>query len=132
MSLELTHLGETSLPIDLDGVLPELLCESTFAEIEKTPIRLGNRSVALAELFRLSGKPGMRLELSGDLTNVHGIGGGVSAGEIHVRGDVGRLAGQGMSGGKLHIGGNADDGLGRQMAGGQICVSGNAGECDAG
>jgi formylmethanofuran dehydrogenase subunit C len=128
MSLEIAHLGESSLPIDLDGIAPELLRDKTLSEIERTPVRTGNRTVALADLFRVSGKPGTRLELSGDMTNVHGIGAGMTAGEIHVRGDVGRWAGQEMSGGQLHIGGDASDGLGLQMTGGQIRVSGNAGD----
>ena len=55
MSLTLKLRIITSIPIDLDGVVPDRLVDKSLAEIEKIPIYEGNRKLALADVFEVSG-----------------------------------------------------------------------------
>ncbi len=88
----------------------------------------GNDSLALGELFRISGEPGDgQVELEGDLSNVHEIGQGMAGGEIRVSGNAGRHLGSRMSGGVIHVHGDAGDWIGCEMKGGLIHVHGSAG-----
>ncbi len=128
MSLSLRHEEKTSVPIELEGVLPDRLREKSLREIERVEIFHGNRKVPLAELFSVSGDPADgRIGFEGNLGGVHFIGFGMTNGEIHVHGNAGRHLGGQMSGGTIRVDGNAGDWVGAEMLGGLIQVSGNVG-----
>jgi len=129
MSLQLRYHANTSVPVELEGVIPDRVRGKSLVEIEKLEIQHGNEKLPLAELFTVAGDPSDgRIELEGETAGVHYIGHGMTAGAIHVHGDAGRHVGGQMTGGRIEIDGNAGDWLGGEMHGGLILVSGNAGD----
>lgn len=128
MPLELVSLTSDALPVEVHGVTPDQLRGRALTDIERWPVRHGNRTLALAELFRVRGDAGDGvLRFSGPLESVHGIGAGLQDGTVHVDGSGGRHLGAEMRGGAIRVTGNAGDWLGAEMTGGVITVEGNAG-----
>jgi formylmethanofuran dehydrogenase subunit C len=129
MSLTLTYHARTSVPVEIEGIVPDRLRDRSLAEIEGTEVYHGNAKRALAELFAVKGDPtDGRIDFEGDLGGVHYIGYGMSAGEIHVHGHAGRHLGGAMTGGTIEVEGNAGDWVGAELHGGLIHVRGNAGD----
>lgn len=128
MSLTLKYHAKTSVPVEIEGIVPDRLRERSLAEIERLAIYHGNRTVPLAELFRVGGDPSdERIELEGDLAGVHQIGHAMKGGAIRVHGNAGRHVGGEMSGGRIVVDGDVGDHAGAEMHGGLITVAGNAG-----
>jgi formylmethanofuran dehydrogenase subunit C len=128
MALTLQYHAQTTIPVEVEGLVPNVVRTRSVAEIEQFPIYHGNQQLPLAELFRVSGDPGdgeMRFE--GDLSGVHWIGAHLTEGLIHVIGSAGRHLGSEMKGGEIHVDGNAGDWVGGEMHGGLIHVRGRAG-----
>jgi formylmethanofuran dehydrogenase subunit C len=126
--LLLRYKGDTSVPVEVEGLTPSAVRDKPLAEIERFEIFHGNRKLPLAEFFDVSGDPSdARFEFEGNLAGVHWIGAQMSEGEIHIRGDAGRHVGSEMTGGVIHVHGNASDWVGGEMHGGLIHVHGNAG-----
>jgi formylmethanofuran dehydrogenase subunit C len=126
--LTLRYRTETPIPVEVEGLTPSAVRTMSVAEIERFEIFHGNRKMALAEFFDVSGDPSdARLEFEGNLAGVHWIGAQMSEGEVHIRGDAGRHVGSEMSGGSIHVYGNASDWVGGEMQAGLIHVHGNAG-----
>ena len=127
MTWKLSYFDPQTVPVEVEGILPAKLKELTRTQIERLPILVGNRQIALAELFTVSGNgDDERIELEGQLEGVHWIGAGMNSGQIHVSGNAGRHAGGEMQGGRLDVDGNAGDWLGAEMTGGRIRVRGSA------
>src|SRR5690348_3220609 len=100
MSLTLSYEAQTTVPVEIEGVVPDRLREKARAEIERLEVFLGNKTMPLAELFRVEGDPSDgRIDFHGDLRGVHYIGYGMAEGEIHVHGNAGRHVGGEMQGG---------------------------------
>jgi formylmethanofuran dehydrogenase subunit C len=129
MSLNLRYHAKSSVPVEIEGVIPERVRGESLAEIERLEIQRGNEKLPLAELFTVTGDPADgRIDFEGELAGVHSIGYGMSAGAILVHGDAGRHVGGQMTGGRIEIDGNAGDWLGGEMHGGLIRVLGSAGD----
>jgi formylmethanofuran dehydrogenase subunit C len=129
MSLTLTYLAQTSVPVEIEGVVPDRLRDKSLAEIERMPVYHGNVKLALAELFAIEGDTADgRIDFEGDLAGVHYIGYGMSAGEIRVHGSAGRHLGGEMLGGTIVVDGDAGDWAGGELHGGLIHVRGSAGD----
>ncbi len=129
MPLQLQYIGQSSLPVEVEGITPDRLQALALAEIERLEIFHGNCKLPLAELFRVSGSPADgRLEFAGELAGVHWIGAGMRSGSIHVAGNAGRHVGSQMQGGEIHITGTAGDWLGAEMRGGLIRTQGRTGD----
>jgi formylmethanofuran dehydrogenase subunit C len=118
-------------------LIPERLAGCSAAAIEALGLRCGGETVAIGDLFEVSGagSDDERLVLTGDLRRFDWVGAGMSSGAVAVRGDVGAWAGAEMSGGVLQIFGDAGARLGAAypgsrvgMTGGEIIVAGDAGE----
>lgn len=128
MTLQLTYRGETTVPVEVEGLTPDWAADKTVAAIERFEILHGNHRVPLAEMFKVSGDAGDRnLVIEGNLAGVHWIGAQMSSGKIHVRGAAGRHVGSRMKGGSIVVEGDAGDWLGAEMRGGLIHGKGNAG-----
>ncbi len=128
MSLTLRFHAKTSVPVEIEGIVPDQIHNKSLAEIERLAIYHGNRKLDLAEMFSISGDPAKgRIDLEGELAGVHFIGSGMNRGEIHVHGNAGRHVGAAMNGGRIEVDGNAGDFTGCEMHGGLIHVAGNAG-----
>ena len=128
MTLILEYVAQTTVPVEVDGLIPSNLRDKGVGEIERIPVAVGNQKAPLAEYFRVSGDPAdERMVMQGDLSGVHWIGAGMDRGEIRVVGHAGRHLGSEMTGGEIVVEGDAGDWLGGQMRGGLIRVRGNAG-----
>jgi len=127
MSIKLTYVGQTPIPVEIEGLTPDWACDKSLAEIERFDVFHGNRKLQLAEMFAVSGDPAdKRMDFEGDLSGVHWIGAHMRSGHIHVHGSAGRHVGDEMRGGEIHIESDAGGWLGCEMRGGLIHVRGNA------
>ena len=128
MALKLVYRGQTTVPVEIEGLVPSAVREKSLAEIERFEIFHGNQKQPLGEFFQVSGDPSdLRFEFAGDLSGVHWIGAHMSEGVIHVEGHAGRHVGSEMTGGEVHVAGDASDWVGGEMHGGLIHVRGRAG-----
>jgi formylmethanofuran dehydrogenase subunit C len=137
VTVTLTLRAQPPARVDVAGLIPERLVGLHESAVAALTVRCGGESVAVGDLFEVSGA-GVEEEtlvLAGDLRRFDGIGAGMSGGEIEVRGDVGAWAGAEMHGGVLRILGDAGARLGAAypgarvgMTGGEIVVTGDAGE----
>lgn len=128
MALELIYRGNTSIPVEVDGITPAAVAGRNAAEISRCEIYCGNRKLQLGEMFTVSGRADdgvMRWE--GDLSGVHRIGARMNGGTIRIAGSAGRHVGSDMQAGEIVVEGDAGDWLGGEMHGGSIRVEGNAG-----
>ncbi len=128
MAITLTYRGETSVPVEIEGLTPDWACDKSLAEIERFEIFHGNRKIPLAEMLSVAGDAGdKRLDFEGNLSGVHWIGAHMRTGQINVYGPAGRHIGSEMRGGEIRIEGDAGGWVGCEMRGGFIHVQGNAG-----
>jgi formylmethanofuran dehydrogenase subunit C len=128
MPLILQYQSPASLPVDLSGITPDRIGALSISEIERLTVARANRTLALGELFSITGNASDGcLELDGDFTHVHSIGSGMKSGVIRVHGDAGPHLGSRMSGGTIEVLGRAGDWVGAEMSGGLIDVKGSAG-----
>ena len=128
MALKLVYTGKTSIPVEIEGLTPDWVCDKSLTEIERFEIFHGNRRLPLAEMFRVSGDASDKCqEFEGDLSGVHWIGAGITSGQIRILGAAGRHVGSEMRGGQITVEGDAHGWVGVQMRGGLIHVRGNAG-----
>ena len=116
------------LPIEVSALSPEALARLSAAELERTPLALGRRTLALAELFRVEGGPGPRLTFAGPCARLDGIGRALDSGEVRVEGDAGHEAGAGQTAGEIRIEGSAGDHAALGMRGGVLAIAGGAGD----
>ena len=129
MPLKLSYKLKTSVPVEVEGIVPHLLAGLSLAEIGRLDVWHGNERLPLAEAFSLAGNPSDgRLEFEGPLAGVHRIGAGMNGGRIDVAGSAGRHVGSQMIDGEIHVEGSVDDWLGAEMHGGAILVDGDAGD----
>jgi formylmethanofuran dehydrogenase subunit C len=127
MSLHLVYRGQTSIPVEIEGITPDWTCDKSLAEIERFEIFHGNRKIPLAEMFSVSGDPSdKRIDFEGDLSGVHWIGAHMRTGQMYVHGAAGRHVGSEMRGGEIHVEGDSGGWVGCEMRGGLIHVHGNA------
>jgi formylmethanofuran dehydrogenase subunit C len=132
MAWKLDYRASETVPVEVDGILPERLLGLSLAEVQRLKVAVGNREAALGELFSVSqsgsdGAAAETLEFYGDLSGVHWIGSRMTCGQIRVHGPAGRHVGSEMSGGQIHVSGSVGDWVGAELRGGLIHVRGSAG-----
>src|SRR5687768_13655366 len=128
MPLRFTLRVKPSVPLEVEGVTPDVTRGKSLAEIEKLEIFEGNVKSRLADFFTVHGDAGDDIhEWAGELTGVHWIGAKMQTGKIVVEGNAGRHIGSEMRGGEIHVLGDASDWVGGEMHGGLIHVRGKAG-----
>lgn len=128
MALRLRYTASTTIPVEIEGLIPSFVRDKPLAEIEKFILFHGNRQLPLAEFFNVSGDPAdERIEFEGNLSGVHWIGAKMDGGAIHVQGPAGRHIGSEMTRGEIHVHGDASDWVGGELHGGLIHVRGRAG-----
>jgi formylmethanofuran dehydrogenase subunit C len=128
MPLSLTYHGETSVPVEIEGLTPDWARDKSLAEIERFEIFEGNRKIPLAEMFKVGGDPtDGEFQFEGNLVGVHWIGAHMRSGRIIIRGPAGRHVGSDMHGGEIDVEGDAGGWVGAEMHGGLIRVRGDAG-----
>ena len=124
---KLTLHTESTLPFEVDGILPDRIAGLSELELAKLPILHGNRQEPLGEHFSIGPSRLANLHFAGDTSRVKRIGAGMTSGSIFVESSAGLHAGAQMTGGKLIIDGNAGDWCGAEMRGGEIEVRGSVG-----
>lgn len=128
MALCLSYFADTTIPVEIEGLIPDWTGDKSLGEIERFEIFHGNQKIPLAELFRVTGDASDRqIVLEGNVSGVHWIGAGMTCGSIQIEGAAGRHLGSGMRGGEIHVQGNVRDWVGAEMRGGLIRVDGDAG-----
>jgi formylmethanofuran dehydrogenase subunit C len=127
MTLLLKTDYQESIPLEVEGITPDLIRGKSLADIERLPIFHGNRQVKLADFFTVSGDPNdAQLHWAGNLASVHWIGAGMTCGAVVIEGSAGRHIGSRMQGGCIEVRGDVSDWVGAEMLGGLIQVHGNA------
>lgn len=129
---KLTLRVPSSIPLELDGIIPERLAGLSALEVAKLPIQHGNRTEPLGEFFDVTTPPRQvwaDLHIAGDTRSVKGVGAGMASGRITVESSVGMHAGARMKGGRIFLDSSAGDWLGAEMTGGEIEVIGDVGNC---
>jgi len=129
MGFKLTLRRSSSIPLEVDGILPERVANLSALEVAKLPVLRGNRTEPLGEHFDVTPSTKADVHLAGDTRNVHNIGRGLTGGTVFAEDTVGRHAGAQMTGGHLTLLDGCDDWLGAEMKGGQIKVRADAGHC---
>lgn len=128
MPLHLTLRVKTSVPVEVEGITPDLLRGKSLAEIEQLEVFEGNVKSRLADFFTVKGTADDEIhEWEGDLSGVHWLGTKMLSGKILIHGNAGRHIGSEMRGGEIHVQGSAGDWVGGEMHGGLIHVRGRAG-----
>lgn len=112
--------------LDFSGITPATLAGLDAAAVARREVFLGNRRVALGELFEVTASASEALVVDGD-ARLDFVGADLATGEIRVEGPVGALAGARMAGGLLVVEGDAGEGLASGLTGGRIEVAGAAG-----
>lgn len=126
--LRLELKQQSSVPLEVEGLTPDIAKALSLQEIEKLEIFQGNCRVPLAEFFSISGDPSDEVfQWHGDLSGVHWIGAKMASGRMQIEGHCGRHLGSEMTGGEIHVRGDAGDWVGGEMHGGLIHVRGSAG-----
>ena len=130
MTLVLDRQGESTVPVEVVGITPDLLQGLGEREIGKLPIWFGNQASELGDLFRIHGKIGddPLIRWTGDLTAVHWIGAGMKSGAIEIESPTGRHVGSRMLGGTISTMAHVSDFAGAEMRGGKLIVGGDAGD----
>jgi formylmethanofuran dehydrogenase subunit C len=122
------HLS-TTLPIEVDGILPNRLSGMSELEVNQIPIWLGKEQVPLGDVFKVRIEPGSELTLrwTGELSNVHWIGNKLDSGCVEIESAAGRHVGSQMSAGTMIVHGSVGDFAGAEMRGGLLKIQGDAG-----
>ncbi len=109
------------------ALTPDRLDGVGASEAAALTVRCGRRTLALGDLFAVSGTGESALGLSGDLRLFDGIGAGMSGGRVVIDGACGDHVGARMSGGEIVVQGDVGDWAGAELAGGLVRISGDAG-----
>ena len=114
--------------LEAECITPDAFATLDEAAIARLSLWDGPRAVPLGDVFRVRGGTSSRVRVAGDLAMIDAIGAGMTTGELHVEGRVGRYIGTRMAGGELHLSGDAAYGAGLEMSGGLLDIAGNAGD----
>jgi formylmethanofuran dehydrogenase subunit C len=114
--------------LDLSPLVPHLLAGKTAAQIERIALQTTRRCVDVAEIFRVRMGDVEQILIEGASERFDCVGHSMTAGEIHIEGDVGTQAGRLMTGGRLTIRGHAGPWAASGMKGGVLEIMGSAGD----
>ena len=114
--------------LDLGNINPSALAGRSLSAIRRLRLAQGRGTVALGDLFDISGDDAETLRFRGLTASCHRLGQGMSAGVVEVHGEVGAELGREMRGGRIQVSGSSGDGVGAGMRGGAIVIGKNAGD----
>lgn len=132
--ISLVMTKKSSIALEFDNILPELLFDKSLNEIQETVIYRGNKEEHLSQYFNveLEGecdkKDECTIVIDGDLSRVKRIGFAMSCGKIIANSDVDFHVGACMSGGHIIVNGDAESYAGREMTGGLLEIKGSVKE----
>ena len=114
--------------LDLSPLAPQNLAGKAVAEIERIELQTTRIRVTVGDVFRIRDGDPETIVVEGGSERFDRVGLGLTAGSIHVEGQVGVQAGRLMAGGHLTVRGDAGPFAGSQMKGGTLDIEGDAGE----
>lgn len=123
----LTLKDRPHVPLEAEGLTPDLIAALSHEELRALPVVLGKRQRRLDDFFEVEGAGSEDLEIRGDAGRVKWIGRGMTRGRITIVGNAGMHLGASMRGGTIEVTGNSSDWVGAEMRGGMIRIAGNAG-----
>ncbi len=127
MTLTLALRTDPPAPVRAAGLIPERLRGLAAGTVAALTVPCGRETVAVGDLFDVSGAGEEELVLTGDLRRIDGIGAGMAGGRVVVEGPCGDHVGARMSGGEITVRGDAGAWAGAAMRGGLLRISGDAG-----
>lgn len=127
-AVRLRFRDDPKLPVDAGGLTPAALAAKPVAELERLPIRVGNRELPLGELAEVHAGEEVALVIEAAFPGLARLGRGMAEGRLEVYGDVGPYLGQDMRGGRIELFGSAGDYAAAGMRGGVVHISANAGD----
>ncbi|HWE09363.1 MAG TPA: formylmethanofuran dehydrogenase subunit C [Solirubrobacteraceae bacterium] len=127
MTLTLALRTQPPARVRAPALVPDRLHGLSASEVAALSVRCGRRSLAVGDLFDLSGAGGEDLVLTGDLRRVDEIATGMTRGRVVVEGPCGDHVGARMSGGEIEVRGDAGAWAGAELAGGLLRIRGDAG-----
>ncbi len=124
--------NQPSVGLEAEVISPDIFAGKKLDGIKKLSVFEGKVEKKIEDFFTIAGEAGVkagetRIIIEGDVSRTKRIGHGMSAGEIHIRGDVGMHLGSKMRGGKILVEGNVDSFAAQEMRGGELLVKGDAG-----
>jgi len=116
--------------VDLSALTPERLAGMRIRDIAAIPLHLGNRQERLDSLFEIAALKGNDdlLEIEDSCDRLDGIGRGMTAGRIVVRGDAGAHVAARLAGGTVEVKGSVGPCAGAAMRSGMLKIAGDAGD----
>ena len=114
--------------VDCSALTPDALRGKTGAEIERIALPIGNANVAVAEIFKVTGRDSDRIIFPGDSRKLDRIGAAMTGGEIIVESGAGDYLGLGMKGGALRVAEDVGIFAACEMRGGELRIDGDAGD----
>src|SRR5437763_17062473 len=93
--------------LDADTIAADRFVSLDSQEISALPLWDGRNSVALGDVFSVSGERSQNIVLEGDLTKLHGAGTMMSSGTLEISGSIGNAVGARMRGGEIQVQGSA-------------------------
>ncbi len=132
--INLIMTRKSSVSLEFDNILPELLFDKSSEQIGESIIYRGNKQEPLSDYFdiEINGKcdnaDDCCIVIEGDLSRVKRIGLAMSCGKIIANSSVDFHVGAHMSGGHILVNGDAESYAGREMTGGILEIMGNVKE----
>jgi len=112
--------------VDVGQLVPALLRGKSRREIQALPLAVGNRVLAVGDVFGVRGTDAERIVFEGGGARLDRLGAGLDAGSIVVRGPAGAYAGIGMAGGRLEVHGDCGPHAASGLRAGEVRIRGNA------
>jgi len=114
--------------LDASFLSPDRLTGLDHETIGALPLCNGNRRRQLSDLFDISGDEAQELVILNSSKHLHGIGTGMTSGQIRIEGDTGDNLGQNMRNGFIEVSGNTGHWTASGMRDGMILVKGDCGD----
>jgi formylmethanofuran dehydrogenase subunit C len=127
MTLTLKLRTQPTARVAADVLIPARLQGLAASDVAKLTLRCGRETIAVGDLFEVSGEGGPHMLVAGDLRRFDALGAGMSSGRILVEGPCGDHLGARMSGGEIDVAGDVGAWAGSEMSGGLLRVWGDAG-----
>jgi formylmethanofuran dehydrogenase subunit C len=126
--ITLTLRAPLERPLIADAVAADRFASLGATEISALSLWDGRNTVALGDVFTVSGDRASHVVLEGDLAKLHAVGSSMASGVLEIAGSIGNAVGARMRGGAITVQGSAGDDAGSAMSGGSLVIGGNAGD----
>lgn len=125
----LTFILKTALqfPVNCAPLTPQLLAGKALKEIAAIRLGYGNGSVAVSDIFEVSGTDANELLFKQTQPYLQYLGADMAGGSLTIEGTAGAYLGVGMRHGTIHCRGNSGDFAACNMAGGLLKIDGDCG-----